>query len=164
MKKKIAIAFFMMIQASEAFAGRDLSRCGEIIPSVAIEYQRIERISAWGREIDFARFKLENKSRKNLKFAISGGDSPAVFHGAFETLQSRKYGSSDAWEEFDPALDEYLPPVVWLVVGPTGEMVFFADLVGPMSVPDRSKSLEFRLSVKDMVGCEYASSSFRLAP
>jgi hypothetical protein len=33
-----------------------------------------------------------------------------------------------------------------------------------MSVTDRSKSLEFRLSVKDMAGCEYASSSFRLAP
>jgi hypothetical protein len=131
MKKKIALALLMIIQASEAFAGRGLSKCGEIIPSATIEYQRIERIFAWGRQIDFARFKLENKSRNDLKFAISGGDSPAVFHGAFQTLQSREYGSSASWEEFDPALDEYLPPVVWIVVGPTGEMVFLQILLDP---------------------------------
>lgn len=131
------------------------------VDHVAIEYKGIQRLNAWGTENPFATFALTNKASKEMKLPLDGTYYPLIPHGQFVEMQSRDIATG-AWELDAVVLEEFLPPRKWLIVGPGGGAMFFVDMVGPVSDPERSKSREYRVSLKDASGCQYLSQPFRL--
>ena len=117
---------------------------------------------AWGLTIPFAEFSLKNASSVRITFPIEGSDGLLVPHGAYEFLESRSRSSSDPWTMFDPNLDEFSPAAAWVSVDGGAEITILSSVFGPMSVPDRARTQEFRLRLKDAGGCEYVSQPFRL--
>lgn len=130
------------------------------VDHVSVEYKGIQRLNAWGKESPFAAFALTNKAPKEIKFPLDGTYYPLIPHGQYVEMQSRVAAGS--WELDAVVLEEFLPPRKWLVIGSGDGVMFFVDMVGPVSDSERSKSREYRVLLKDASGCQHFSQSFRL--
>lgn len=137
--------------------------CGDTVDKVTIEYKGIQKLNAWGEESPFGSFAVSNRSAKEIKLPLDGTYYPLIVHGQYVELQSRLISAKAAWELDVVVLEEFLPARKWLIIGPGDGTMFFVDMVGPVSDNERSKSREYRVSLKDASGCRYASQPFRMS-
>ncbi len=136
--------------------------CESTVNHVSIEYKGIQRLNAWGNQHPFGSFAISNKGAKEIKLPRDSTDYPLILHGQFIELQSRPVASNAAWELDTVVLEEFIQPHKWLVVGPGDDTMFFVPMAGPVSDDERTKSREYRVSLKDVPGCQYLSQSFRV--
>lgn len=160
---KRLLVVLLMLPPSGCIAGQRKSAICELEPSkIDIEFKRVARKEAWGKIIPFAEFSLKNSSSGRISIPIEGSDGLIIPHGEYEFLESRARSTLGSWVEFDPNLDEFSKPTLWITVDETAELTIFSSVFGPVSVPDQAKALEFRLHIRDAKGCDYFSQPFQL--
>jgi hypothetical protein len=138
--------------------------CEDTAKDVSIEYKGVQRLSAWGKENPFGSFAVSNKAAKEMKLPLDSTYYPLIVHGQYVELQSRPVASDAAWQLDTVVLEEFAPPRKWLLIGPGDGAMFFVDMVGPVSDGERSRTREYRVSLKDVSGCQYLSQPFRINP
>ena len=159
---KIFIPLILSILPLACASAQKNPSCEGTVNHVSIEYKGIQRLNAWGKENPFGSFAITNKAAKEIKLPRDNTDYPLILHGQFVELQSRPVASNTAWELDTVVLEEFFQPRKWLVIGPGDGTLFFVDMVGPVSDGERSKAREYRVSLKDVSGCQYLSQPFRV--
>ena len=135
--------------------------CKGAVDQVSIEYKGIQRLNAWGKESPVGSFDVSNKSSREIKLPLDDTQNRVIVHGQYVELQSRPIASDAVWEPDTVVLEEFIPPRKWMVIGTGAGTMFFLDMIGPVSDSERSKSREYRISLKDAAGCQYLSAPFR---
>ena len=160
--KKFLLLISSFLPLAFAFASALANpSCKGGVDQVSIEYKGIQGLNVWGKESSFASFDVSNRSSKEVKLPLDGTQNPVIVHGQYVELQSRPIALNAVWEPDAVVLEEFIPPRKWMVIGPGAGMMFFLDVIGPMSDSERSKSREYRVSLKDTDGCQYLSEPFR---
>ncbi|MEA9558455.1 hypothetical protein VC273_21960 [Xanthomonas nasturtii] len=130
--------------------------------ALSIEYKGIQKLKAWNKENPFGSFNLSNKAHKDIKIPLDSTDYPAIVHGRSIEVQSRQNASDTAWELDRVVLEEFHPPGKWIIIAPGNGAMIFVDMADPISDSERSNSREYRVVLKDVLGCEYVSPPFHV--
>ena len=130
--------------------------------AASVEYKGIQRLKAWDKESPFGSFAVSNKAGKELKIPLDSTYYPVIVHGRHIEVQSRPVASDAHWELDTVVLEEFLPPRKWMVIAPGDGAMFFVDMAGPAGDSERSRSREYRVVLKDDLGCQYLSQPFRV--
>lgn len=130
--------------------------------AVSIEYKGIQRLKAWNKENAFGSFDVSNTAHKEIKIPLDSTHYPVLVHGRNIELQSLQNASDTSWQLDRVVLEEFRPPSKWLVIAPGDGAMIFVDMADSINDGERSRSREYRVVLKDVLGCEYFSSPFHV--
>ncbi|GEM_PF-6991529 len=127
--------------------------------AIEVKYLGVEKLDLWGAPLFFGRFSLTNKKGDVVRFRtwVDGDPPHAMLYERDLRLEKMKDG---AWMDDSIVVEELVDPSGVAAVKSSATWTFYFEMNDFATNQNRDPNQIYRLVVRDISGCSYASESF----